>query len=93
MATKETKHKDVASSLVKDFIAKEDTTPLQTNDKGTVKPVIEKIVTEKLTVEVNTTIMTNARIFVAKKKASEKMNLRTLVESALSEYLSKHNND
>lgn len=79
--------------LIKGFLEKEDTTPLQTNDKGTIKPIAEKVVVEKLTVEINTTIMTQARIFVAKKKASDKMNLRTLVESALSEYLSNHNND
>ncbi len=78
----------MALDMVKDFISKEETTPMQ---QSIVIPKTnkEKDEVERFTVEIEKNLMKTTRIFAV----TEGIKLRQLFEQALSEYLENHKND
>jgi hypothetical protein len=73
-------HKNLASNMIKDLVGKQDKTPQQ---QIAVKPKIQKRDTTKFTVEIDTELMDELRIY----GATNKIKLRQIFEQALANYL------
>lgn len=77
-------HKEIASELVKGLIENQPNTPLQ--ESYIVRPMPNSPKTDKFTVEIESTLMDEIRLFGVKNK----MKLRKLFEESLREYLANH---
>lgn len=86
MAKGKTDHKGIATDMVKGLINKPSTTPLQTNENNVIKPVEAKIAVDKMTVDIESTLLHDVRIYAAQNK----LKLRPVFEKALEEYLENH---
>lgn len=79
-------HKSIASDMVKNLINQPSTTPLQTTKDNVVKPVEEKIMVDKMTVDIESSLLRDVRIYAAQNGKK----LRPIFEIALEEYLENH---
>lgn len=79
-------HKGIASDMVKNLINQPSKTPLQTTKDNVVKPVEEKVSVDKMTVDIESTLLHDVRIYAAQNK----LKLRPVFEKALEEYLENH---
>lgn len=86
MAKGKTDHKSMASDMVKNLINQPSTTPLQTNENNVIKPVEAKITVDKMTVDIESSLLHDVRIYAAQNK----LKLRPVFEKALAEYLENH---
>ncbi len=77
-------HKGIASDLVKGLIDNEINTPLQ--ESYMVRPMPTNQKTDKFTVEIESSLMDEIRLFGVKNK----IKLRKLFEESLREYLANH---
>jgi hypothetical protein len=82
-------HKGMASEMVKGLINTPSKQPLQTNQGNIVTPIKEKESTDKFTVEIESNLMKDIRLFSVNKS----IKLRPLFEKALKEYITNHVND
>lgn len=86
MAKEKKDHKGIASDMVKNLINQPSKTPLQTTKDNVVKPVEEKVSVDKMTVDIESTLLHDVRIYAAQNK----LKLRPVFEKALEEYLENH---
>lgn len=86
MAKDKKDHKGIASDMVKNLINQPSKTPLQTTKDNVVKPVEEKVSVDKMTVDIESTLLHDVRIYAAQNK----LKLRPVFEKALEEYLENH---
>lgn len=78
-----TDHKGIASQLVKGLIDNQADTPMQ--ESYIVRPIPTNIKTDKFTVEIESSLMEEVRLYGVKNK----MKLRKIFEESLKEYLAK----
>lgn len=79
-------HKGMASDMVKNLINQPPKTPLQTTKDNVVKPVEEKVSVDKMTVDIESSLLRDVRIYAAQNGKK----LRPIFEKALEEYLENH---
>lgn len=89
MAKDKKDHKGIASDLVKDLIDNAQTTPMQESVIVKQQTQISKQATDKFTVEIESELMKEVRLFSVNKK----IKLRPLFEKALKEYITNHVNN
>jgi hypothetical protein len=82
-------HKGIASDLVKDLIDNAPIAPMQESVIVKQKAPTTKQETDKFTVEIESELMKDVRLFSVNKK----IKLRPLFEKALKEYITNHVND
>lgn len=86
MAKDRKDHKGMASDMVKNLINQPPKTPLQTTKDNVVKPVEEKVSVDKMTVDIESSLLRHVRIYAAQNGKK----LRPIFEKALEEYLENH---
>lgn len=84
-----TDHKSIANNLVKGLIENAPTAPMQESVIVKQKAPVTKQETDKFTVEIESELMKDVRLFSVNKK----IKLRPIFEKALNEYITNHVND